>query len=73
MGMKKKVLMGVKENDPEWIQNISCYFFTYRINEKTDEYKKKLRELFLEYRNEGMKPKGSMKKAKLLLDFFGIE
>jgi hypothetical protein len=71
--MKKKVLMGVKENDPEWIQDISCYFFTYRINEKTDEYKKKLRELFLEYRNEGMKAKGSMKKAKLLLDYFGIE
>jgi hypothetical protein len=71
--MKKKVLMGVKENDPEWIQDISCYFFTYRINKKTDEYKKKLRELFLEYRNEGMKPKGSMKKAKLFLDFFGIE
>ncbi len=71
--MKKKVLMGVKENDPEWIRDISCYFFIYRINGKTDEYKKKLRELFLEYRNEGMKPKGSMKKAKLLLDYFGIE
>ncbi len=73
MKMKKKVLMGAKENDPEWIQDISCYFFTYRIKEKIDRYTKKLRELFLEYVDEGMKPKGSMKKAKLLLDYFEIE
>ncbi len=72
MGMKKKVLIGVKENDPEWIRDISCYFFIYRINGKTDEYTKKLRELSLKYRNEGMKPKESMKKAKLLLDYFEI-
>ena len=71
--MKKKVLMGKKGDDPEWIQDISCYFFTYRINGKKNRYNKKLRELFLEYRNEGMKPKGSMKKAKLLLDCFEIE
>ena len=71
--MEKKFLQGKKENDPEWIQDISCYFFIYRINGKTDEYTKKLRESSLKYRNEGMKPKESMKKAKLLLDCFEIE
>jgi hypothetical protein len=70
--MEKKFLQGKKENDPEWIQDISCYFFTYRINGKIDRYTKKLRELFLEYMGEGMKPKGSVKKAKLLLDYFEI-
>ena len=71
--MRKKVLLGKKGEDPEWIQDIANYFFTCRKNENSGEYKKKLRELFLEYRNEGMKPTGSMKKAKLLLDYFEIE
>ena len=73
MRMKKKELRGKKGEDPEWIQDISCCFFTYRIKGKTDRYNKKLRELFLEYMGEGMKPKGSVKKAKLILDYFEIE
>ena len=73
MRMRKKVLMGVKENDPEWIQDISCYFFTYRKNGKSDEYKKELHDLFLEYKEEGMGPNEAWEKAKKVLDCFGIE
>ena len=71
--MKKKELLGKKENDPEWIQNISCYFFTYRKNEKSDEYMKEFRELFFEYRRDGLKPKEAWEKAKRILDCFEIE
>ena len=71
--MRKKELLGKKENDPEWIQNISCYFFTYRKNEKSDEYMKELRELFLEYRRSGLEPNKAWKKAKIVLDCFEIE
>jgi len=71
--MRKKELLGKKENDPEWIQDISCYFFTCRKNEKSDEHMKELRELFLEYRLEGMEPNKAWKKAKNVLDCFEIE
>ncbi len=71
--MRKKVLPGDSEDDPEWIQDISCYFFTYRKNGKSDEYKKELHDLFLEYTEEGMGPKGAMEKAKRILDCFEIE
>ena len=71
--MRKKVIMGVKENDPEWIQDISCYFFTYRKNGKSDEYKKELRDLFLEYKEEGMGPNEAWEKAKKVLDCFEVK
>ncbi len=73
MRMRKKVLLGKKGDDPEWIQDISCYFFTYRKNGKSDEYMKELRELFLEYRRDGLKQKEAWEKAKKVLDCFGIE
>jgi len=71
--MKKKDLLGKKENDPEWIQDVACYFFTYRKNEKSDEYMKEFRELFFEYRRDGLKPKEAWEKAKRILDCFEIE
>jgi len=52
--MRKKFLLGKKGDDPEWMQNISHYFFTYRKNGKSDEHKKKLHDLFLGYKEEGM-------------------
>ena len=52
--MRKKVLLGKKGDDSEWIQDISCYFFTYKKNEKSDEFKKELHDLFMEYKKEGM-------------------
>ena len=72
MKMEKKFLLGKKENDPEWIQDISCYFFTYRKNEKSDEYKKELHDLFLEYKRDGLKSKEAWEKAKMALDCFEI-
>ena len=48
-------------------------FFTCRKNEKSDEHMKELRELFLEYRLEGMEPNKAWKKAKNVLDCFEIE
>ena len=73
MRMKKKVLLGKKEDDPEWIQDISCYFFTYRKNGKSDEYMNELRELFLEYRRDGLETNEAWKKAKKVLDCFEVE
>ena len=65
--MMKKVIMGRKENDPEWIRDIASYVKTG----KTDEHKKRLRELYLEYTREGMKPKEAWEKAKRVLACFG--
>ena len=73
MKKEKKILKGKKENDPEWIQNISCYFFTYKKNEKSDEFKKELHDLFLEYKKEGMEPNKAWNKARKILDCFEIE
>jgi hypothetical protein len=70
--MEKKFLLGKKGDDPEWIQDMSCYFFTYRKNGKSDEYKKELHDLFLEYKEEGMGPNEAWEKAKKILDCFGI-
>jgi hypothetical protein len=70
---EKKFLLGKKGDDPEWIQDISCYFFTYRKNGKSDEYKKELHDLFLGYKEEGMGPNEAWEKAKKILDCFGIE
>jgi hypothetical protein len=71
--MRKKFLLGKKGDDPEWIQDISCYFFTYRKNEKSDEYMNELRELFLEYRRDGLETNEAWKKAKKVLDCFEVE
>ena len=71
--MRKKDLLGKKEDDPEWIQDISCCFFTYRKNGKTNGYKNELRKLFLEYKRDGMKSKEAWEKAKTVLDCFEIE
>jgi len=71
--IKKKFLLGKKGDDPEWIQDIASYFFTYGKNAKSDEYNKKLHDLFLEYKEDGMRPSEAWKKAKNILDCFEIE
>ena len=71
--MRKKFLLGKRGDDPEWIQDISCYFFTYRKNGKSDEYMNELRELFLEYRRDGLETNEAWKKAKKVLDCFEVE
>jgi hypothetical protein len=71
--MKKKVLKGKKGDDPDWVQDIACYFFTYRKNWKSDEYEKELNDLFLEYKEEGMGSREAWEKAKKVFDCFEIE
>ena len=54
------MLQGRKENDPKWIKSIASYV----KSGETDKYKKQLRELFLEYTREGLKPMEAWEKAK---------
>ena len=68
----KKAIKGKKEDDPDWIIDIASYLFLKRLN-KTDKRYKLLKELFLEYRNEGLSSRNAFKKAKRVLDSFEIE
>ena len=70
--MKKKDLLSKKEYDPEWIRSIARFLLTIEKEGKSDEYMEELRELFLEYRLESMEPNKALKKAKKVLDCFGI-
>ena len=68
MNKDKQYLKGKKGEDPDWIRDISSYFFAYKNNSK--EYKKELRELYIMYLNEGLNPKEAIEKAKKILDSF---
>ena len=72
MRMKKIFLWGKKKYGPEWMQRIAHFLLTIEKVDKSDEYMKALLELFLEYRIEGMESNAAFKKAKLVLDCFGI-
>ena len=71
MRMKKKFLRDKKEYDPEWMRRIAHFILTIE-KIKSDEYMKVLRELFLEYRIEGMESDEAWRKARLVIDCFGI-
>ena len=70
--MEKKVLKGKKGDDPEWVRNIACYFFTDRKKGKTDGYDAEVRELFFEYKRDGLKSKDAWEKAKRVVSCFEI-
>lgn len=72
LDMEKKVLQGKKGDDPEWVRDIACYFFTHRKKEKTDGYNAEVRELFFEYRRDGLKSKDAWEKAKRVVSCFEI-
>ena len=72
LDMEKKVLQGKKGDDPEWVQDIACYFFTPRKKEKTDGYEDEIRELFLEYRRDGLNSRDAWKKAKRVVSCFEV-
>ncbi|UCD14336.1 MAG: hypothetical protein JSW60_02675 [Thermoplasmatales archaeon] len=67
--MRKKVILGRKENDPEWIKDVAFYV----KSGKADTYKEQLRELFLEYTREGLDAKEAWEKAKRVLASFEIK
>lgn len=60
---EKKPLLGLPDKDPEWIKEISNYAKAARL-ELSREDKKFLRELFFEYRRDGLTPKDAIEKAK---------
>ena len=70
--MEKKVLKGKKGDDPEWVRDIACYFFTHRKKERTDGYKDEIRELFLEYKRDGLESRDAWKKAKRVVSCFEV-
>jgi len=72
MRMKKKFLRRKKEDDPERMRSIARYSLIIEKEGKSDEYMKVLRELFLEYRIEGMESNEAWRKARLVIDCFGI-
>ena len=72
LDMEKKVLQGKKGDDPEWVQDIACYFFTHRKKEETNGYEAEIRELFFEYKRDGLKSKDAWEKAKRVFSCFEI-
>ena len=72
MRMKKIFLLGKKKYGPEWMQRIAHFLLTIEKEDKSDKYMKELQKLFLEYRIEGMESDEAFKKAKKVLDCFGI-
>lgn len=69
MVKNKKRIFGKKDNDPEWIRNVAYYFESH----KGDKYKNELRELFMDYIREGMRPEVAWKKAQKVLDSFDFD
>jgi hypothetical protein len=63
MRWHKKTNQGLPDDDPEWIKEISDYAKNVKIK-LTDEDKRLIRELFFEYRRDGLMAKDALEKAK---------
>ena len=72
MKNSKQRLHGTQKNDPEWINELAYYCYIFDTPELTDENKKLILKLFLEYRRDGLSPKGALKKAKLVFESFNL-
>ena len=66
--MRAKVLLGKRGDDPEWVQDIASFI----RSEWKDEYEEIVRELFYEYKRDGLSPTEAWKKAKRVIDCFEI-
>ena len=66
----RKILQCTPKNDPDWIKELSLHLDSGKQYKLTDEDKKFLRDLFLEYKIDGMKPKEALEKAKNVLMSF---
>lgn len=64
MYASKKALHGLPEDDPEWIKEI--FHFTKK-GKLTDEDKKLIRELYLEYQRDGLTSRDALEKAKKIV------
>lgn len=70
--MKDKLITTTKrERDSEGSIIMASYLAYCRESGKTQKYQKNLRELFFEYRLEGLKPRDALEKAKRILSSFG--
>lgn len=68
--MDNKRLSGTKENDPEWITEIAYGLLDINLNELSDIQKKMLRDQYLDYLRDGLKPKLAIKKAIQIVKCF---
>jgi len=66
----RQILQGTPKNDPDWIKELSLHFDSGKQYKLTDEDKKFLRDLFMDYKIDGMKPKEALEKAKNVLMSF---
>jgi hypothetical protein len=64
--MGDKLLKGTKETDPEWIIEAA----NHAKSLVSEEYRKQLRELFLEYVRDGLDSKTAWKKACKVISSF---
>ena len=64
--MGEKNIRGRKGEDPEWIKDIS--FIVDLEGEKIDVHQ--LRDLFFEYKRDGMSTRDALQKAKKILNAF---
>ena len=66
----RKALLGKPKDDPEWVKEIAFQLSILKKQKITDEDKKLLRELFFEYKRDGLSPKDAIEKAKnIILSF----
>ena len=68
--MSDKVIKGKRNYDPEWVDAIASHVVYCREPGKSYEYQKNLRDLFFEYRAEGLRPREALEKAKKVLSYF---
>ena len=64
--MEEKNIRGRKGEDPEWIKDISS--IVDLEGEKIDAHQ--LRDLFFEYKRDGMSTREALQKAKKILNAF---
>ncbi|KYK21126.1 hypothetical protein AYK21_05185 [Thermoplasmatales archaeon SG8-52-2] len=68
--MVKKKLSGNKENDPDWIAEIADGLLNINLNELSDNQIKILRNQYLDYVRDGLKPKDAIEKAVQIIKCF---
>ena len=70
--MSDKLITTTKrERDSEGSIIMASYLAHCQESGKSQEYQKNLRELFFEYRSEGLKPRDALEKAKKILSSLG--
>jgi len=61
--MEVKKLQGKKELDPEWIVELVDGYLSKDVKKLLDYQKKMLRDQYLDYLRDGLRPKDAIEKA----------